>query len=258
MGFFCYYCPMFDRIEEYGSGFTVKTPSFEGPLDLLLDLIEKRKLSISEVSLSKVADDYIAHVKSLSEFPISMTAHFILVASTLLLIKSRSLLPSLQLSEEEQGSIDELERRLKLYKRARELSRHIRERFGKHIAFSCSQRVAVSVFSPDKTTTLGNLSALIRTILRDLPKVPALAKAVVQKVISLEEMIDRLTERIKTNLKIGFREFALVGKAEKVTVIVSFLAMLELVKQGVISVQQQGHFDEIMMETGTVDVPRYT
>src|SRR5690242_7983178 len=87
--------------------YTVKTPAFEGPLDLLLDLIEKHKLAISEISLAKVADDYIAYVKTFSEFPVAMSAHFILVASTLLLIKSRSLLPNLALSDDEKGSIED-------------------------------------------------------------------------------------------------------------------------------------------------------
>ena len=73
--------------------FTVKTQSFEGPLDLLLDLIEKRKLFINDISLVKVTDDFIAHVRQFENLPMAESAHFILVASTLLLIKSKSLLP---------------------------------------------------------------------------------------------------------------------------------------------------------------------
>lgn len=240
------------------SAFVVKTPVFEGPLDLLLDLIEKRKLSINEVSLAKVADDYIAYVKTLSEFPVSMTAHFILIASTLLLIKSKSLLPSLSLSEEEQGSIADLERRLKLYQRARELSRHIHRLFGSRIIFPPEQRMQATVFSPDKHTDVPSLRAALLSVLQNLPKAPVLAKAVVSKVVSLEEMIDSLTERIKSNLKLSFREFAKVDKGEKVNVIVSFLAMLELVKQGLITVRQERHFDEITMETEKVTVPDYS
>ncbi|OHA17636.1 MAG: hypothetical protein A2664_03375 [Candidatus Taylorbacteria bacterium RIFCSPHIGHO2_01_FULL_46_22b] len=237
--------------------FTVKTPSFEGPLDLLLDLIEKRKLAINEVSLSKVADDYISYIQSLSEFPIASSAHFILIASTLLLIKSKSLLPSLALSEEEQGSIADLERRLKMYARARELSKHIRLRFGREIIFGPEQRIQVTVFSPDKLTSSNNLSTALRELLHKLPKASVLAKAIVQKVVSLEEMITNLTERIKSNLKLNFKEFASIGKKEKVHIIVSFLAMLELVKQGIISVKQDGQFDDIVMETEKLDVPSY-
>src|SRR3989344_4122925 len=105
--------------------FTVKQEHFEGPLELLLDLIEKRKLFVSDVSLAKVADDYISYVKNLSEFPVADSAHFVLIASTLLLIKSKSLLPNLDLTTEEQVSIEDLEHRLRLYERMRKLSRSL-------------------------------------------------------------------------------------------------------------------------------------
>ena len=85
--------------------FTVKTKDFEGPLDLLLDLIEKRKFFINDLSLAKVTDDFIAHIQQFENLPMGESAHFILVASTLLLIKSRSLLPQLNLTEEEQTDL---------------------------------------------------------------------------------------------------------------------------------------------------------
>ena len=84
------------------SAYKVQLPIFEGPLDLLLDLIEQRKLLINDISLAKVTDDYLAHIKEQGNFSLPGAAHFILVASTLLLIRSRSLLPSLALAEEEE------------------------------------------------------------------------------------------------------------------------------------------------------------
>ena len=73
--------------------FIVKQQHFEGPLDLLLSLIEKRKLFINDIALAKVTDDFISHIQSLNQFPMADSANFILIASTLLLIKSKSLLP---------------------------------------------------------------------------------------------------------------------------------------------------------------------
>lgn len=238
--------------------YKVKLDKFEGPLDLLLSLIEKRKLFINEVSLAKITDDFIAYVNSLGNFPVAEGAQFILIASTLLLIKSRSLLPNLSLTEEEQTSIEDLENRLKIYKRIRDLSLHIKERFGKEIIFEKNQtRQYDPVFSPDESMTVPGLLNSIRNVLVNLPKKEALPKAVVRKVISLEEMIGDLTERIKQSLKMSFKEFAGVGKHEKVHVIVGFLAMLELVKQGVVSVSQEKGFDDIHMETSEISVPRY-
>ena len=239
------------------SQFTVKHSSFEGPLDLLLNLIEKRKLFINDISLSKVADDYIAHVNELGHFPVAESAQFILIASTLLLIKSKSLLPTLDLTSEEQANIQDLEQRLKLYQRIKELSGHVREKFGKDIIFEKSARLITPVFSPDTSMTIPNLTKAIQDLLQNLPKKEIVPKAVIKKVISLEDMIVNLTHRIKSNLKMSFREFARMGKEEKVNVIVSFLAMLELVKQGVILVKQDDEFSDIEMETKHIGVPHY-
>ncbi len=238
--------------------FTVKQAHFEGPLDLLLDLIEKRKLFVNDVSLSKVADDYISYVKNLSEFPVSDSAQFILIASTLLLIKSKSLLPTLNLTTEEQASIDDLQLRLKIYERMRDLSQKLKPMFGKDFLFARGERKLDPVFSPDEDMTIANIFAAAGRVLANIPKREFLPKVVVDKVISLEEMISSLTDRISSNLRMSFREFSSAGKGERVHIIVSFLAMLELVKQGVINVSQEKHFEDISMETeAELGVPRY-
>lgn len=238
--------------------FTVKTQSFEGPLDLLLDLIEKRKLFISDISLAKVTDDFIAHVKQFDNLPMGESAHFILVASTLLLIKSKSLLPQLSLTEEEQGDIRDLETRLKIYKRIKEASVAVGRLFGEEVIFPQSQSRAMSpVFAPAPEFTLEKALFSLKDLINRLPKKEPLPKHVVRKVISIEEMIGTLTTRITSSLRISFKEFTKEHKENKVNVIVSFLAMLELVKEGVVHVSQENNFDDIVMETKEVGVPRY-
>jgi segregation and condensation protein A len=245
-------------LQPQNTHYSVKLEQFQGPLDLLLNLIEKRKLFINDISLSKVADDYIAHINNLGHFPIAESAHFILIASTLLLIKSKSLLPTLNLTTEEEESIHDLENRLKLYKRIKELSMHVKSKFGKDIIFEKNQsRETITVFSPDTSMTIPSLVLAIRDVLKNLPKKEFIPKVLVKKVISLEEMITSLTDRIKSSIKMSFKEFAKVGKEEKVHVIVSFLAMLELVKQGVIMVTQEKDFDDINIENQDVNVPNY-
>ncbi len=240
------------------SSYNVKTHVFEGPLETLLSLIEKRKLFINDISLAQVADDYIAYVKSLSDFPIADSAHFVLIASTLVLIKSKSLLPSLTLTEEEQHSIEDLEARLKEYQKYKELSKHLRERFGIQVEYLRQpSKDQIVVFTPDKNISVARIEETIRSVLLNIPKKELLPKTVVQKVISLEEMIDDLTTRITSSMKMSFKDFSGMGKSEKVNVIVSFLAMLELVKQGIIQVKQDEHFHDIEMETQSVGVPTY-
>lgn len=238
--------------------FTVKTQSFEGPLDLLLDLIEKRKLFISDISLAKVTDDFIAHVRQFEKMPMGESAHFILVASTLLLIKSKSLLPELSLTEEEKGDIQDLETRLKIFKRIKEAGVHVGKLFGNEMIFAqLHARPVNPVFTPDAEFSLEKALHSLKDLINRLPKKENLPKHVVDKVISLEDMIGNLTTRITTSLRMSFKQFTGEHKGEKVNVIVSFLAMLELVKEGVLHVTQERHFDDIVMETKEVGVPRY-
>ena len=240
------------------SSYNVKTHIFEGPLDTLLSLIEKRKLFINDISLAQVADDYISYVRSLSDFPLADSAHFVLIASTLVLIKSKSLLPNLSLTEEEQSNIDDLEDRLKQYQKYKALSLHLKERFGINVEYlRLPSKEKIVVFTPDKNTSVARISEVIKTVIAAMPKKEFVPKAVVQKVISLEEMMDSLADRITKSMKMSFRDFAGVGKVEKVNVIVSFLAMLELVKQGIIQVRQDKDFHDIEIETNEVGVPSY-
>ena len=240
---------------EETATFNVKTQAFEGPLELLLSLVEKRTLFINDISLSGVADDYIEYLRGFERFPVGDAASFVLVASILVLIKSKSLLPKLDLTDDEKESIEELEDRLKEYKKIKELSLHIAERFGKNIIFP---RVHVSkhiqpIFTPDQNMTRENILSAVKSAISKVPKPEVVPQKTIKKVASLEETINSLTKRITRCLKMSFNEFSGTGagkeKTERITVVVSFLAMLELVKQGTIIVRQETIFSDIDMET---------
>ncbi|HEX9609046.1 MAG TPA: ScpA family protein [Candidatus Paceibacterota bacterium] len=238
--------------------YIVKTEVFRGPLELLLTLIEKRKLLINDISLAEVTDDFIAHLEVESSVSLSERAHFVLVASTLLLIKSKSLLPSLELTDEETASVEDLERRLKLYKRFRELSFRTQKLFGlSSLYLPEDMRPTESLFVPTRDVAKDRILAAIQSVTRALPRQEFIPKAIVLQVVSLEEMIETLSARIAKGISLSFREFAGLGKEEKTEVIVGFLAMLELVKRGMISVTQDSLFSDITMETDSVDTPHY-
>jgi segregation and condensation protein A len=238
--------------------FTIKTQSFEGPLELLLELIEKRKLFINDISLAKVTDDFIEHIKQFSNIPMGESAHFILIASALLLIKSKSLLPELSLTDEEESNIKDLETRLKIYKVIKQASLKISEIFGQNIIFEQSQmRKTEPVFTPDPEFTLNKALQLLKDLIIRLPKNEKVPNKVIQKVMSLEEMINTLSNRITSHIRMSFKEFTKENRENRVHVIVSFLAMLELVKNGILHVQQESTFGDIQMETKEVGVPRY-
>lgn len=231
--------------------YKIKISGFEGPFGLLLSLIEKRKLFINDVSLAQVTEDYLAYINKLGGLPPSEISSFILVASTLLLIKSKSLLPNLDLTSEEEGDIRDLEERLRLYKIFTKLAGNIKNNFGKKIIFAPLERKnEFLVFLPDEQITKESMMTFARNALGAMPVKVFLPKVEVKIVISIEEMIDKLTERIKNSLKMNFKEFA--GKAEtkeeRVVVIVGFLAMLELVRQGIIDATQEPDSADIFIE----------
>jgi segregation and condensation protein A len=240
------------------NNFSIKVGEFEGPLDLLLQLIEKKKLHISQVSVAQVADDYINHIAELNQLPKHEVADFLVIASTLMLIKSTALLPTLSLTAEETASADELEYRLKLYQYIQSICGGIKNRFGAAPAyFREGGRVTEPIFSPTSEITTSSLSNSIRQILSSLPKPEILPQLIVKKVRSLQEAINDLASRIQSAISMRFSEFAPQDKNEKISVIVSFLGMLELVKQGIIEVEQSGHFQDIGMQTTTPSLPRY-
>jgi segregation and condensation protein A len=229
----------------------IKTELFEGPLELLLDLIETQKLSINQVSLAAIADDYIAEVKTRASVAPAEVAHFLVVASTLMLIKSRSLLPHLPVSSEEKQSMQNLEERLLRLRRMRDLSKNIANRA--HSGVRMYARSAVpelpAIFYPPENTTPALLNSLIKAALTALPQLrerSRLPELALTSVISLEEKIIELSRRVETSLANSFHSYIGATK-EKTEIIVSFLALLELVKQGRIVVEQARQFGDIAL-----------
>jgi segregation and condensation protein A len=240
---------------ETVASYKVKTGAFEGPMDVLLSLIEERKLFINEIALATIADDYIAYVRNLSQFHAGDVTGFILIAATLVLIKSKSLLPNLALTDEESGEIIDLERRLRLYQLIKDAGIPLKEQFGKAIIFARSETFDMGpVFSPDTAITKEALLATASTIIASIPKKEFLPEVTVKKVISIEEMIASLADRIQQGLQMSFSDFAgrskgnAPTKEEKVYVIVSFLAMLELVREGLVNAIQGAKFEDITLE----------
>jgi len=227
--------------------------SFEGPFGLLLNLIEKRKLFINDVSLAQVTEDYLSYINKLGGLHPSEVSSFVLVASTLLLIKSKSLLPNLDLTIEEEGDIKNLEERLRLYELFSKLGGNIKDNFGEKIIFAPLERKNdLLIFLPDDQITKDSMMVCVRNVIGAMPKKIFMPEVEVRKVISIEEMIDKLTERIKTTLKMNFKDFngnrKSATREEKIVVIVGFLAMLELVRQGIMDATQNESFQDIIIE----------
>ena len=233
------------------STYTVKTPSFEGPLELLLDLVESRKLFINEISLSKVAEDFIENIRMIPNNDLTEITSFLSVAATLILIKSRSLLPGFLVTKEEEKDIKDLESRLAIYSLVREIGESLSLRYGVQVIHTPPERTLFDVvFAPDPALTLASLAPGASDALGRVPKEEVLPQIRIRKIISIDEMLSSLTERIATATKISFKQWQKSLNNEdreimKNNVIVSFLAMLELVRRGMMDALQNTDFEDI-------------
>ena len=238
----------------------VKAENFEGPIGLLLDLIEKKKMPIGDVSLAEISGQFLERVKTFENISRAEVARFVEIASILMLIKSRSLLPQMEINDEEKQSIDELERRLAVYKIIRDASEAIKKNYGKTPMFQRESFANVGdIFAKPNNLSLKNIIEAMSGLAMNFPKEENLPEVKVGKIIKLEEKISALADRIQKNIQTCFYDFARssdrgkgLTKEElaeiKTEIIVSFLALLELVKQGMASAIQEDPFGEINIQ----------
>lgn len=239
------------------TGFSIKTDSYEGPFEVLLDLIEARKLLVNDLALANITEEYIQHVRAQGTFPVEETANFIQIAATLLLIKSKSLIPDLILSDEENADVEDLKRRLAAYEKVREATRELARVYGKTVMVPAGERPPEIVFAPSQDLSSDALVEALARVLAAREVVEELPEARVKPMVTIEEMMDRLAKRVQSAMTLSFKDFH-GGTKEKVEVIVSFLALLELVKQGAVAAEQHDtHGDIRISHTAASTVPRY-
>lgn len=218
----------------------INIEKFQGPLSLLLDLIEQNKLDITEVSLSEVTDQYLAKLdERRGELSGEELADFLLIAAKLLVLKSRALLPSL--NPETEGV--NLEEQLKMYKAFRDATKVVREIIKqKNVAFGREPlkiRSQVS-FSPPEKLTVKMLQSRFKEIIASLERsIIRLPKRTLKKVVSLGERIQELRSLLAKSANFGFAEFIKSAKS-RAEVVMSFLALLELIKQRELAAEQPG------------------
>ncbi len=226
--------------------YQVKTNDFAGPLDLLLDLIEQQKLKVTEVSLAKIADDFLAQVKKLQEIKAESLVDFLVIASQLLLIKSRALLPLLEQPAEQQKEAGDLARRLAELKRFRIAAGNIAAAIQSKRFSAARLPLVKKVFYPPPKINITDLKKAYLNVLAELPSEELLEEEVVKEVVSLEDKLEIIQNNLNKFSKLSFK--GLIDKASKTEIIVTFLAMLELMKQRLVSVDQDQMFGEITIK----------
>jgi len=225
--------------------YTVRLDQYEGPLDLLLQLIEAEKLDISEISLAQVTDGYLRLVEENPDLPPEELADFLVVASRLLLIKSKLLLPYLQPVDDGDGGLA-LEEQLRIYKAYLDASRVIERLVGKRRFMYVHDKLpqAEIGFSPPKILKPGQMHELFAAVSRRLEPIVKVQKQTLERIVSIHDKIRQIKEFIARTKRTSFRSL-IQASTSRLEVIVSFLALLELVKQRTVSVAQSERFDDI-------------
>lgn len=225
------------------ANYQLHLPTFEGPLDVLLGLIERERMEISDLSLVNVTDGFLAYIEALDDAPPTLLAAFAGVAARLLVLKSRAMLPRPEVVEPE-PDLDDLAEQLREYQRVKQVAASFRD------LQHSGQRTFVRLSSGDLPAPtivlvappLGHLRrALARTLgrIRPEPEVAAL-----RRIVTIGEMLDRLRNRLThVRQRIVFRE--MVGSTDRDELIVGFIALLALWRRGEVEIEQDGLFSDI-------------
>lgn len=228
--------------------YTVQLPVFEGPLDLLLQLIEREELDITKVALAQVTDQFLAYIKILESLDTGDIAEFLVVAARLILIKSEALLPRpVERAPGEEDPGDELARALLAYKRYKQIAAHLRarEELGLHtyLRLAAPPKVEKTI---DLTgvTTLDLLEAM-RRVLAITPDKPALGTVVAPPKVTIRDQIRLIARALTRGGGRASFQALMAQAASRIEVVVTFLAMLELIKRRNIEAQQGELFGDI-------------
>lgn len=230
-------------------------------MDKLLELIEERKLDINELSLAAVTDDFLKHLNTLRremlaggknrppEEDMRLLADFIVVASRLILAKSKSLLPELSLTSEEEKDIKDLEARLAMYQKLKGAMRHVHaewrsERFSVSRPYFMHLQSGASVFYPGGGLNQALVLTAISSVYESLQKFVLETKTIGETIISLEETMQGIIRRMEAATETTLQNLAGGSKSELVA---AFLAVLHLAREQLVFLEQQSAFSDIIV-----------
>ncbi|MEK7158782.1 MAG: segregation/condensation protein A [Patescibacteria group bacterium] len=227
----------------------VRLEQFEGPLDLLVQLIHENKLNISEISLANITEQYLAYLVEVEErFPEEL-ADFLVIATRLLLIKSKLFLP---VSDEEEDDEERLSSQLKIYKTFVDASQAVQSLISRRRFLYARPMTRWSdmprEFHPPANFGVGALQDMFLTVLGRLQPVISLPRVQIERAISLRERIADLVVLLQRCEQIRFYD-VLQETRNRTEIVVTFLALLELVKQQNIVVKQTGLFHDIVIQS---------
>lgn len=219
---------------------------FQGPLDLLLQLIEQEKLDISEIAIAKVIEQYFAYLSKMEEKQPDELADFLVIATKLVYLKSKYLLPFLYPEPDEGPSLAE---QLKLYKRYAQASKVVEKLWSRGlVAYGRAEPPPARSpeFALPGNASVMNLQSAMILLLRRLKPLAALPQVTIDHSVSVKHKIEAIYAKVKELHRLSFGDIWRAASS-KTEIIVSFLALLELVKQQRVSIIQSVAFEDMVI-----------
>ncbi len=229
------------------TAYEFKSESFTGPLSKLLTLIEERKLEVTTVSLSEVTADFLEYLSALQDEnrldPRTLT-DFIWIASKLILIKSKAILPNLEITEEEEAEIKELEERLKIYREFDLGKANIKSLFREEEKSFRRKYLPPAFFFPPEDLMADDLKRAVEKLTQSLQFTKEIQSGKIE-VFNFEEKLQQLSSRIQKELQASFS--ILSKDTSRTETIVLFLVVLHLLKENLIAFKQDKQFSDIVI-----------
>ncbi len=240
----------FQIASHQSEGYQISTEVYSGPLDLLLQLIEKAELDITRLALAQVTDQYLAYLHELQEQNAAEVSAFLVIAARLLQIKSAALLPrpvsTGQPVEEDPG--EALAQQLILYKRFKELSKFLEQReidgLRTYLRLDSTPRVQIPTKLDISELTLEELVSAARDIFGGQGNLPPLSQVVSIPRITIRQKINAIVDNLRATGSVSFYKLISL-RGNRLEIVVTFLAMLELVKRHIVAANQNALFGEI-------------
>ncbi|MFI9588001.1 segregation and condensation protein A [Streptomyces sp. NPDC052236] len=239
-----------------GGRFTVRLDNFEGPFDLLLQLISKHKLDVTEVALSKVTDEFIVHIRAMGpDWDLDQTTEFLVVAATLLDLKAARLLPAAQVEDEADLALlearDLLFARLlqyRAYKRIAEIFSARLEEEGRRYPRTVGLEPDHAELLPEVVISIGaeGFAKLAVKAMQPRPRPQVYTDHIHAPLVSVREQGEVVVARLREAGELSFRELA-ADAPDTLTVVARFLALLELYREKVVVLEQEDALGELMV-----------
>jgi len=232
------------------NGVYFKLPAFEGPLDLLLHLIRENKIDIYDIPIVDITRQYMVYIELMKELNLEIAGDFLVMASTLIYIKSRTLLPPAEedVEEPEEDPRSELVKRLLEYQTYKEssLSLRKREEIWKNVFYRGLPDKNEFQFEPEPVLFEANVFDLISAFQKMLERAPEQNLEITRETLTVADKISYIVDRIENVDGIRFEDLFEEGFS-KVTLLVTFLAVLEIVRLGLVKIYQESAFGLIWL-----------